>query len=77
MKVIVGKKVYQMSKNKAMNLLRLASEQVPRGIYALEKDKVIEMRNDKCNSVTQVKSLKRLVLKYMLTELIRRYAKGL
>ena len=54
MKVIVGKKVYQMSKNKAMNLLRL-----PRGIYALEKDKVIEMRNDKCNSVTQVKSLKR------------------
>ena len=59
MKVIVGKKVYQMSKNKAMNLLRLASEQVPRGIYALEKDKVIEMRNDKCNSVTQVKSLKR------------------
>ena len=58
MKVIVGKKVYQMSKNKAMNLLRLASEQVPRGIYALEKDKVIEMRNDKCNSVTQVKSLK-------------------
>lgn len=55
MKVIVGKKVYQMSKNKAMNLLRLASEQVPRGIYALEKDKVIEMRNDKCSSITQVK----------------------
>ena len=59
MKVIVGKKVYQMSKNKAMNLLRLASEQVPRGIYALEKDKVIEMRNDKCSSITQVKNLKR------------------
>ena len=54
----MGKKVYQMSKNKAMNLLRLASEQVPRGIYALEKDKVIEMRNDKC-SVSQVKKLKR------------------
>ena len=48
-----------MSKNKAMNLLRLASEQVPRGIYALEKDKVIEMRNDKCSSITQVKNLKR------------------
>ena len=63
MKVIVGKKVYQMSKNKAMNLLRLASEQVPRGIYALEKDKVIEMRNDKCNSATQVKSLKRQIKK--------------
>ena len=59
MKVIVGQKVYQMSKNRAMNLLRWASEQVPRGIYALEKDKVIEMRNDKCSSVTQVKNLKR------------------
>ena len=59
MKVIVGKKVYQMSKNKAMNLLRLASEQVPRGVYALEKDNVIEMRNDKCSSITQVKNLKR------------------
>ena len=59
MKVIVGKRVYQMSKNKVMNLLRIASEQVPRGIYALEKDKIIEMRNDRCSSVTQVKNLKR------------------
>ena len=59
MKVIVGKRVYQMSKNKAMNLLRIASEQVPRDIYALEKDKIIEMRNDRCSSVTQVKNLKR------------------
>ena len=59
MKVIVGKRVYQMSKNKAMNLLRIASEQVPRGIYALETDKIIEMRNDRCSSVTQVKNLKR------------------
>lgn len=59
MKVIVGKRVYQVSKNKAMNLLRIASEQVPRGIYALEKDKIIEMRNDRCSSVTQVKNLKR------------------
>ena len=48
-----------MSKNKAMNLLRLASEQVPIGIYALEKDKVIEMRNEKCSSVTRVEKLKR------------------
>lgn len=46
-----------------MNLLRLASEQVPIGIYALEKDKVIEMRNDKCSSVTQVKKLKRQLKK--------------
>lgn len=29
------------------------------GIYALEKEKVIELRNDKCKSKTQVKNLKR------------------
>ena len=61
MKVIVGKKVYQMSKNKAMNLLRLASEQVPRGVKKKKKDNVIEMRNDKCSSITQVKNLKKTV----------------
>ncbi len=55
----MGKKVYQMTKNQAQNLLKLAKEQVPMGIYALEKDKIFELRNDKCNSKTQVKSLKR------------------
>lgn len=48
-----------MTKNQAQNLLKLAKEQVPMGIYALEKDKILELRYDKCNSKTQVKSLKR------------------
>ena len=48
-----------MTKNQAQNLLKLAKEQVPMGIYALEKDKILELRKDKCNSKTQVKSLKR------------------
>lgn len=52
-------RVYQMTKNQARNLLNLAKEQVPMGIYALEKEKVLELRNDKCQSKTQVKSLKR------------------
>lgn len=48
-----------MTKNQAQGLLKMAKEQVPMGIYALEKDKVLELRNDQCKSVTQVKSLKR------------------
>ncbi|MCR5835977.1 MAG: hypothetical protein K6G88_05700 [Lachnospiraceae bacterium] len=52
-------RVYQMSKNKALNLLQLAKEQVPFGIYAIEKDKTLELRNDKCKSITQLKDLKR------------------
>ncbi len=48
-----------MSKNKALNLLQLAKEQVPFGIYAIEKDKTLELRNDKCKSITQLKDLKR------------------
>lgn len=59
MKVLVGKKVYQMTKNQAQNLLKIAKEQVPMGVYAIEKDKILEMRNDRCDSVTKVKSLKR------------------
>ena len=52
-------RVYHMTKNQTLNLLKLAKEQVPMGIYALEKDKILELRNDKCQSKTQVKSLKR------------------
>lgn len=59
MKVLVGKKVYHMTKNEAQNLLKMAKEQVPMGVYAIEKDKILELRNDKCNSITKVKSLKR------------------
>ena len=52
-------RVYQMTKNQAQNLLKIAKEQVPMGIYALEKEKTLELRNDKCKSKTQVKNLKR------------------
>ena len=48
-----------MTKNQAQNLLKIAKEQVPMGIYALEKEKTLELRNDKCKSKTQVKNLKR------------------
>ena len=37
----------------------MASEQVPFGIYAIEKQGYAELRCDKCSSVTQLKSLTR------------------
>lgn len=57
MKVTVGKKTYQMSKEKYQVLLQIASEQVPFGIYAIEKKDYSELRCDRCSSMTQLKKL--------------------
>lgn len=46
----MGQKEYQ-------GLLQVASEQVPMGVYALEKDDYAELRCDQCKSVTQLKEL--------------------
>lgn len=40
-------------------MLQVVKEQVPLGIYALEKDDYAELRCDKCGSITQLKSLTR------------------
>lgn len=44
----MGKKEYQ-------GLLKVASEQVPFGIYAVEKNGYAELMNIKCDSITQLK----------------------
>jgi len=59
MKVQVGPRTYQMSDAECRGLLKIASEQVPFGVYALEKKGYMELRNDHCKSITQLKSLKR------------------
>lgn len=59
MKVKVANKVYQMNNAKYQGLLNIASEQVPFGIYAIEKKGYAELRVDHCKSITQLKSLKR------------------
>ena len=46
-----------MSQKEYEGLLQVASEQVPFGIYAVEKNGYAELRNDKCTSITQLKSL--------------------
>lgn len=46
-----------MSRKEYQGLLKVASEQVPFGIYAIEKGNYAELRNDKCQSMTKLKEL--------------------
>lgn len=48
-----------MSRKETKKFLKEMSDLVPFGIYAVEKDGQIEMRNDKCKSITQLKELTR------------------
>ena len=59
MKVQVGPRTYQMSNKEYQGLLKVASDQVPFGIYAVEKKGYAELRKDHCKSITQLKALKR------------------
>ena len=59
MKVKVANRTYQMGRLEYQRLLQVASEQVPFGIYAIEKGNYAELRNDKCGSITQLKELTR------------------
>lgn len=59
MQVRVANRNYRMSQKEYKGLLKVASEQVPFGIYAVEKGDYAELRNDKCQSITQLKTLTR------------------
>lgn len=48
-----------MSQEEYRGLLRVAGEQVPFGIYAVEKKGYAELRCDHCKSMTQLKELTR------------------
>lgn len=52
-------KLYSMSRKEYQGLLKIASEQVPFGIYAVEKNGYAEMRCDHCDSMTKLKELTR------------------
>lgn len=52
-------RLYQMSQEEYRGLLEMASEQIPFGIYAIEKQGYAELRRDKCESMTQLKDLTR------------------
>ncbi|WP_320959350.1 hypothetical protein [Hungatella effluvii] len=59
MKVKAMNRLYQMGQKEYQGLLRTASEQVPFGIYAIEKQDYAELRCDRCTSMTQLKNLTR------------------
>lgn len=48
-----------MTRKEYQGLLEIAKEQVPLGVYALEKADYAELRNDHCKSATQLKTLTR------------------
>lgn len=48
-----------MKRKEYLGLLKVASEQVPCGIYAIEKGNYAELANEKCSSKGKVKELKR------------------
>ncbi len=50
-------RVCRMNQKEFQELLKAASEQVPFGIYAVEKQGYAELRCDKCSSTTQLKNL--------------------
>ena len=57
MQVKVMNRVYRMSQEEYQGLLKMASDQVPFGVYAIEKKGYAELRNDKCKSMSQLKKL--------------------
>ena len=59
MQVKVANRIYRMSQREYQGLLKVASEQVPFGIYAVEKTGYAELRCDKCKSMSQLKELTR------------------
>lgn len=55
----MANKMYKMGRTEYQGLLKVASEQVPFGIYAVEKKDYAELRCDRCTSMTQLKKLTR------------------
>lgn len=52
-------RLYKMSQAEYQGLLKVASDQVHFGIYAVEKNGYAELRCDKCESITRLKDLTR------------------
>lgn len=55
----MGKRLYRMSRKEYQGLLKIAKEQVPFGVYAIEKADYAELRRDVCESSTKLKEITR------------------
>ena len=54
MKVIIGQSAYEMTAQQLAGVLKVASKQVPLGIYAVKKGRICELHNDKFDSEEQL-----------------------
>ena len=59
MQVKVANRLYRMSKEEYLKLLAIAKEQVPYGIYAVEKAGYAELQNIRCKSTSELKKITR------------------
>lgn len=57
MKVVVNNNVYEMGKKTYKGVLEAAGQQVPFGIYAVEKSGICELRKDKCRDEKELNLL--------------------
>lgn len=57
MQVRISNRLWRMGEKEFKKLLSVAKEQVKFGVYAIKKNDYAEMRNDVCNSKTQLKKL--------------------
>ena len=60
MKVIIGNHAYDMTRKQSDGVLKVASEQIPFGIYAVEKDGIIELKKEKCRTKAKLQTLIRM-----------------
>ena len=54
MKVIVKDHVYGMTRKKLNSVLKIASNQIPFGIYAIEKGGICELRKDTFDNIGEL-----------------------
>ena len=55
MNVIIGETLYEMNRKQLRGVLKAASSLMPFGIYAVQKDDVCELRNDKFDNAEELK----------------------
>ncbi len=55
MKVLVDNSLYEMERKEYRGFLKVASGQIPFGIYAVEKDGICELRKDAFGSKEELK----------------------
>lgn len=55
MKVLVNNSLYEMGRKEYRGVLKVASQQIPCGVYAVEKDGICELRKDTFESKEELK----------------------